>query len=388
MSSTTKDAVVFVCKAPPHRAGGGLGVAYNFLHGCTTWEIFGATTEAWMLIGEELSRPPAPGTSVDDFLASLNPGSKHGAALFYHQARTLDGLASRYRKVAVVGFSPFYFWPFLRGSNVATVHVEQSKGGRHHELAEERGGFGLRSRFIQACVGLNFRCTDRIVFPSRGALNLFTEKNPHLKEVAERKVAITYNGVAACEPPALRERSGPLRIVSVAHHVREKGLDNMLEALRQATASGTDWSMVNYGQKTDLTAPLVARAEQAGISGRIEFAGLQPQPEVRANLTKADVFLHTPVVVVFDLSLLEAMMHAVPIVITPLEGNREALGEDYPLYASTPEETAERLAWIAANRDEAARIGMALRDRALEKFTNEAMAMQYAALLRELLGHR
>ena len=143
--------------------------------------------------------------------------------------------------------------------------------------------------------------------------------------------------------------------------------------------------MLNFGHLSGLTDELRAQAGAAGIGDRIEFAGLKPQAEVRGKLATGDVFLHTPTIVVFDLSLLEAMMHAIPVVTVPLEGNREALGEDYPLYATTPDEIAERLLWIAGHRAEAAAIGRALRQRALEMFTNEALVGHYARFLERLL---
>jgi glycosyltransferase involved in cell wall biosynthesis len=121
----------------------------------------------------------------------------------------------------------------------------------------------------------------------------------------------------------------------------------MIHALHLTSEAGVEWNFINYGQKTNLTEELHTLVTDLGISRRVNFAGLKPQAEVREYLETSDVFLHTPVIVVFDLSLLEAMMHAIPVVTTPLEGNREALGVDYPLYAGTAEEVAERLRWIA-----------------------------------------
>lgn len=383
-----KSAIVYVCKGKPSRGGGGLGVAYNYL--TATWgrRLEPASADHILLCGMAETLLPSGEDTLDSFFSALDEGKKHGAELFAWQAFRLREIAARYDRLVVLSFAPYYLWPlvqiFGRG-NVVAVHSEHSKGGRHHELAEEQGKFGWRARFIRWCVGFNFRCTDAVIFPSRGALNLFTEKNPHLKELAERKTVIVYNGVAVSADPPPQKLSGPLKIVSVAHHVREKGLGTLMEGLQLASRGGMEWNLINYGQKTELTASLEAQAAQLGIADRIDFAGLKPQQEVRANLENADVFLHTPVIVVFDLSLLEAMMHAVPVVTTPLEGNREALGEDYPLFATSAEEVAVRLTWIAEHREEAAKIGLALRERALRQFTNDAMVGQYAKVLEDLL---
>lgn len=382
-----KSAVIYVCKGLPAKAGGGLGVAYNYLSAAWGKTLAPSCSDHILLCGmAEISLPSREG-DLDSFLSALDLGPKLGAKLFIWQAGRIREVAKHYDRVVVLAFTPYYLWPLVQvlGKKVAAIHSEHSKGGRHNELAEERGKFGMRERFVQWCVGHNFCFPDRIAFPSRGALNLFTEKNPGLKKEAESKSAILYNGVSACEAPPPRSQQGPLKIVSVAHHVREKGLDMMLDSLRLATDAGVEWSMVNYGQQGMLTPELVARAEKLGIDSLITHAGLQPQAVVRQQLGNADVFLHTPVIVVFDLSLLEAMMHAVPVVTVPLEGNREALGEDYPLYASTPQEVAECLAWISCHRADAARVGEGLRQRALEFFTSDAMVKHYARLLTELV---
>ncbi len=383
-----KSAVIYVCKGIPARAGGGLGVAYNYLSAVWGRPLEPAACDHILLCGMAELALPSSAESLDACLASLDLGPKQGAKLVIWQAGRIREIAGHYDRVVVLAFTPFYLWPLIQvlGKKLVTIHSEHGKGGRHNELAEERGKFGLRERFVQWCVGHNFRFPDRVVFPSRGALGLFTEKNPGLKQIAEEKAAILYNGVSTCEAPPPRANQGPLKIVSVAHHVREKGLDMMLDALQLATAAGVEWSMINYGQPSNLTPELVAQAEKLGIGSRITHAGLQPQAVVRQQLGAADVFLHTPVIVVFDLSLLEAMMHAVPVVTVPLEGNREALGEDYPLYATTPAEVAERLQWVSAHREEAGKIGESLRERALRLFTSDAMVKHYAGLLTQLAG--
>ncbi len=383
-----KHAVIYLCKGLPSRSGGGLGVAYNYLSATWNQPMAPVAADHILFCGEaEKLLEPGP-VGLDGFLSSLDPGPRRGASLFAWQAGRVREIARNYEKVVVLAFTPFYLWPLVRpfkGGNIVTVHSEHGKGGRHHELAEERGSFGWRERFVEWCVGWNFRLPDHVVFPSRGALNLFIDKNPALKEPAASKSVILYNGVATCEAPPPRPGSGPLEIISVAHHVREKGLDVMVEALRRTTAAGVDWHMLNFGHLSGLTDELRAQAGAAGIGDRIEFAGLKPQAEVRGRLAAGDVFLHTPTIVVFDLSLLEAMMHAIPVVTVPLEGNREALGEDYPLYATTPDEIAERLRWIAGHRAEADAIGRGLRQRALEMFTNEALVGHYARFLGRLL---
>jgi glycosyltransferase involved in cell wall biosynthesis len=381
--------IIYVCKHLPARGGGGHGVAYNFLTAVWGKPVEPRRADHILFAGQAELHLPSENPDLDVTLAALDVGAKHGFQLLLWQVARINELAKSYHTVVVIGFTPFYLWRLLDhppGGRLIAVHTEHSKGGRHFELAEESGRFGLKERFVRWCVGLNFSQSDHIVFPSRGALSLFTGMNAPLAALADEKAAIVYNGVAPSPEPPPRPSRDHLKIASVAHHVREKGLDTLLDGLALAKKAGVAWDFVNYGQPSNLTDELKAHAEKAGIASQIRFEGLKPQAVVRADLGDADVFLHTPVIVVFDLSLLEAMMHALPVVTVPLEGNREALGEDYPLFAGNAEEVAEKLQWIAAHPEETRRIGTALRTRALERFTNDAMVGSYAAFLSQAAG--
>lgn len=382
-------AILYVCKHLPARGGGGHGVAYNYLTAVWGRSMDPQGADHILLAGQAELRLPCVEGELDATLTALPVGTKHGLSLLLWQVARINEIARHYRTVVVIGFTPFYLWRLLNhppGGRLIAVHTEHSKGGRHFELAEESGHFGLKERFVRWCVGLNFSQSDRVVYPSGGALSLFTGMNAPLASLAEEKAAILYNGVAPCPAPPPRPARDFLKIASVAHHVREKGLDTLLEGLALAKDGGLAWEFVNYGQSSNITDELKAQAEKAGMASRIRFEGLKPQAIVRADLGDADVFLHTPVIVVFDLSLLEAMMHALPVITVPLQGNREALGEDYPLFVTSPAEAAEKLQWVAAHPEEARRIGQALRERALERFTNEAMVRSYAAFVGQLIG--
>lgn len=384
-----KNVVIFMCKAKPHRGGGGLGVAYNFLSGFAEGYSLNPETDVLFLIGEAVVKPPKLGEDIDEYLSSIEQGKKTKFNLFLSQTYILRKISNSYTRAVVISFTPFYFWPIakLLCPNICSIHVEQSKGGRHTELAEERGAYTLKERFIKFCVNLNFRYANWVIFPSRGALNLFLSKNSDIQDIVTSKVKFAYNGVKKINTEKNNiESDHELKIVSVAHHVREKGLDVMIDGLIKAKEKHVKFNFINYGQITSLTPEITTLAEQGEINKQITFAGLKEQKHVRASLEECDVFLHTPKVVVFDLSLLEAMMYATPIVVTPLEGNREALGENYPLYASDADEVSKQLAWISSNRMDAIQIGYNLRERALKLFTNEAMVGHYCKIIDDCLN--
>lgn len=387
IQSAEKTAWIYLCKAKPLRAGGGLGVAYNYLSAIHGKEPHGENIDSFLLCGCQLTPLPAEvSQDFDEFIDDLNPGMEPGARQFFQQALTIRHLAARYRKVVILAFTPFYFWPVVRvglGGRVVCIHSEHSKGGRHHELAEERGHFGLKEQVVRAAVWMNFLFADRAVFPSAGSVSLFQEMNPRLAKRAGRMSCVVHNGVELVGlPETMHPRATP-HIVSIAHHVREKGLDAVLDTLSSPELAHIPWRFINYGSPSTLTDELTAQAALLGISDHVEFAGLKPQREVRDSLITAAVFLHLPVIVVFDLSLLEAMMCGTPVITAPLPGNKEALGDDYPYYAQTPAEAARLLLQVLADPADAANTGAALRARAEERFTRKAMADRYLCLMQQ-----
>lgn len=389
-NSSRRTAWVYLCKARPQKSGGGLGVAYNHLSAIHGKSAPDASIDAFLLCGCQLTHLPADSQQpFDDFIEGLEPGLKPGPRLLIRQVLMIRSLARRYRKVIVLSFTPFYFWPFVKvglGGRVFCIHSEHSKGGRHHELAEEKGEFGFKEKFVRAAVWANFIFADCAVFPSAGSIFLFQDMNPRLSARVGRMSRVVHNGVEPVDLPSESERTsedGSLRIVSIAHHVREKGLNTVLDTLASPELADIPWKFVNFGSHSGMTPELAAQSVLLGIDDRVELAGLKPQREVRETLVPATAFLHLPVVVVFDLSLLEAMMCGTPVITTPLPGNIEALGSDYPFYAETAAEAARKLRRILDNPAEAEQTGAALRTRAQELFTRQAMAGRYESLLLE-----
>jgi glycosyltransferase involved in cell wall biosynthesis len=86
---------------------------------------------------------------------------------------------------------------------------------------------------------------------------------------------------------------------------------------------------------------------------------------------------------VWDFALLEAMALSRAILSTPVGGNLEALGEDYPAYVRTPEEFAEMLERIIRDRSFAAGLRARNRQRFLERFLRRPMVLSYFSLVSE-----
>jgi len=359
-----------VTKQWPIPTGGGLGVARQFFLGLAKIGLEGR--DVWAVCGTDVIEVKYPETCLRLADDPHPPGSRLRTTMLQIQAIRRLAVPG----ATVIAFTPFYAWPLLRIAcpDIQLVHVEQSKGGRHHELAAFRGRFGWKERIVQAAVALNFHFPHKIVFPSRGALSLFVEKNPSLAPVASRKGIVIHNGVETAPSKIERARSeeAPFQILSVCEDVPEKGLLDSLRTVEILYAAGMNVEFHHFGSVRDETKRVAEGLEIPAV-----FHGLRPRADILAAMQQADLFMHLPQVAVFDLVLIEAMSAGLPVVTTPVGGNVEALGDDYPHFAGSPEDAAAEIQKVTESQKFTARTGQALRTRAEDNFTAVAMARGY-----------
>jgi glycosyltransferase involved in cell wall biosynthesis len=122
----------------------------------------------------------------------------------------------------------------------------------------------------------------------------------HLASLAPRpeRVALCYHGLDLerfTAPPRRRagsdgrDRDHPVVLLSVGRAVAKKGYDDLLAALALLPA-GLAWRLVHIGGG-GLAARLRRRADELGLSARIEWRGSCTQPEVLAAYRDADLFV-------------------------------------------------------------------------------------------------
>jgi glycosyltransferase involved in cell wall biosynthesis len=129
---------------------------------------------------------------------------------------------------------------------------------------------------------------------------------------------------------------------------------------------------------------LRARAEQAGITGAVEFRG--HVTDVRAELAEVDVLLHTARCEPFGLVMVEAMAQHVPVVAVSEGGPLEILrdGVDGLLAPDEPEALASRVLELISDPRRRTRMGSQGSERARELFSAQQMAEQTWTLVRSL----
>lgn len=122
----------------------------------------------------------------------------------------------------------------------------------------------------------------------------------HLASLAPQpeRIALCYHGLDLerfASPPTRRrggdggDRDHPVVVLSVGRAVAKKGYDDLLAALA-LLPGGLAWRLVHIGGG-GLAADLRRRADELGLSTRIEWRGSRTQPEVLAAYRQADLFV-------------------------------------------------------------------------------------------------
>lgn len=151
----------------------------------------------------------------------------------------------------------------------------------------------------------------------------------HLRGLADdpTRVDLIYHGLDLDRFPAPptrkpRDRTAPLRMMSVGRLVEKKGFDNLIDALALLPDT-LDWHWTHIGGGA-LDAEMRARAEGLGIANRITWRGACDQPEVISAMRTADLFV-LPSRIASDGDrdglpnvLMEAASQMLPILSTPV----------------------------------------------------------------------
>lgn len=224
---------------------------------------------------------------------------------------------------------------------------------------------------------------DRIIFPSKAALELVEDFTK--KRIDRNKLRIIYNGIFDT-PFRLQseEEEQENLFVTVAAHVPEKGLDLVLEGLSKLQS---DWQWEIIGEETIWTPYLIEQIKEKGLEEKVRILGRRPLQEVLERMRRAKAVIMMQRVAVFDLVLLEAMALGKLILAGPVGGNKEALGEEYPLLVPGPEDLP-RIIEKLKDKDLVKRIKQNNRRRYEENFTEEKMIQNYIDVYLELVAGR
>ncbi|WP_028310347.1 glycosyltransferase [Derxia gummosa] len=190
-------------------------------------------------------------------------------------------------------------------------------------------------------------------------------------------------------------------VLQLGRLVPRKGIDNVIEALgRLVHGLGVEARLCIVGgnsaranaRATPEIARLQAIAAQAGVTGRVEFAGRRGRAELRDYYCASDVFVTTPWYEPFGITPVEAMACARPVIGADVGGIRSTVLDGitgHLVAPRDPDELARRLARLAAHPEVGHRMGLAGQARAnlLYRWSNVAERLD-EAYGRVLAAHR
>jgi glycosyltransferase involved in cell wall biosynthesis len=208
-------------------------------------------------------------------------------------------------------------------------------------------------------------------------------------EVIENGIHVDRYGPAADKAALKRTLSldpGRRYIVHVARHHPVKDQPTLIRGLAAAAADLPDVDLVLVGDGP-LRHDLEDLARSLGVARRLKFVGIQSN--VPDWLAAADGFALTSVSEAASLTLLEAMATGLPVVVTAVGGNPEIVRDGVDgLHVPRGDAAALSAAFRRLFTDPAlaARLGVAGRARALDRYRLDRTIDAYYALYRKLTG--
>lgn len=198
---------------------------------------------------------------------------------------------------------------------------------------------------------------------------------------AKREIRIA---LAEAEPALALEPGTPLALYAGRLHAA-KGLGTLVAAWAQVNARLPQARLWLIGEGPE-RAPLAQQIADLGLSGRVVLAG--PFDQVDDLLQAADLFVLPSREEGMSIALLEAMSAALPVVASRIEGNEAIIRADHegllvPL--DRTEALADAILSLLLDRELAARLGAAARERVAGEFSIARSASLHLDLFDALL---
>ncbi len=247
------------------------------------------------------------------------------------------------------------------------------------DLADIAGRLGMGSPLFLAASGL-LRSLDRLAVKQVPIVLTNSHYNKHkLRAIYGVEATVVTHGVDLPVPrhanvQALRSRleiapEAPI-ILTVNHLHPRKRVDlflRVLHGLRTIIPSAVGVVVGNGIERARLE--LVASA--LGLTGAVKFVGWVPESDLATYYGLASVYLHTAREESFGLSIIEAMAAGVPVVAVAEGGPTETIidGVTGLLASATSEELVQKVAYLLASPDRAARMGAQAREHVISKYS-------------------
>jgi len=214
--------------------------------------------------------------------------------------------------------------------------------------------------------------------------------------IQDHKLGLIYSGIelSTSQPIGRTELRASLGIeesalvyIIVANLIPYKGHIDLIEAFGiAANEIGQPWYLLIVGRDDGVGPEIRAKARQLKIDDRVSLVG--PRPDVSSLLMLSDVGLLCSHEEGFSNVILEAMAARLPMIVTNVGGNAEAVlhGETgLVVPPRDPQALATSIVCLARNSQLRQRYGSAGRKRVESQFSLKTCVDKYEALYRGLL---
>jgi glycosyltransferase involved in cell wall biosynthesis len=273
------------------------------------------------------------------------------------------------------------FWSTLIGKH---FHKKKSISTFHTVISDS-------SLFMPFYTYINL-FSDRLIAVSNKVKSTYSKNF----KVDSKKIGVIHNGVALPSKPLrsieiekFKEELGLnpfLRTaICVGRLEKPKGHKFMIEAAHILAQKGMHLNFLIVGGGT-LENELGHLARSLGLQQNFIFTGYRS--DVPNLIQSADYAVISSVREGFSVALLEFMAMGMPLVITDVGGNREAVTNDVSAIIVPPRDPQALAAGIERLIQQPAlarKLGKAANKRYMQKFTKEQMLQQYELLYRQLV---
>jgi phosphatidylinositol alpha-1,6-mannosyltransferase len=222
------------------------------------------------------------------------------------------------------------------------------------------------------------------------------------RQIPADKFIFIPNGVATdTSPPAAsrgdlerlvgRELPGPV-LLTLGRLVRRKGVSWFVEHVMPLLAPTVTYLVAGTGPEHDRIA---AAVQTHGLKDRVRLLGRVSDSEKQLLFAGADVFIQPNIPVDgdmegFGLVVLEAAVHALPVIASNLEGLKDAIENGQNGFLVTPGDAGayrDTLVPLLENGDELKLAGEHARQHVLARFAWPLIARRYLDLIEEVVRH-
>lgn len=280
----------------------------------------------------------------------------------------------------------------IRKMKVDVVHTHLFSAGLWGRLAGLVAG---RPALVHTHGTLTFHARRAKRLPMELLLARFTDRTICVSEAVREHITAALGGAGrtvtipnaidtqefAC---ARRKLHSPPRVAAIGRLDPVKGYDILIRALALLKAEGLDVHCTIAGEGPQ-RGELETLARKMGLVERVEFAGKLDR--VLPLLESADLLAAPSWREGLSLTLLEAMAAAMPIVATPVGGNRELIeGVGWLVPTGDSWALARAIAERVTNPEESLEGGRRARLRAVESYDIERMIESHQRLYQEVTG--